>query len=127
MYNMGEDKITGNADNGMKVSMTMQVADVQKVLAPTAKVCDAGNIQVFTKDGGWIISKNECPSALVAISKVARKIDMKRTGGTCVYDMYAPDAQEVNAPCVNMYQALATVELNDETTQSFTRLGDELI
>ena len=124
---MGEKKTKGKAENGMNVSMTMQVADVHKALASTAKVCDAGNMQVFTKDGGWIISKNESPKVLAAIEKVARKIDMKRTGGTYVYDMYAPDASEANAPCASRYQALATVELNDETTQSFTRLGDELI
>ena len=44
--------ITGKAENGRKVSMTKQVADAHKVLASTAKVCDAGNIQMFTKDGG---------------------------------------------------------------------------
>ena len=63
---------------------------------------------MFTKDGGWIISKNVCPSAIAATSKIARNIDMKFVGGTHVYDIYVPDAQEANAPCTNRYQAPAT-------------------
>ena len=51
IYNMGEKKITGNAENVMKVSMTMQAADVQQVLASTAKVCDAGNMQTSVHKG----------------------------------------------------------------------------
>ena len=61
--------------------MTMQVADVQKVLAPTAKACDAGNIQVFTQEDGWTISKNESNMILNAVEKVGRNIDRMMTGG----------------------------------------------
>ena len=59
IHNEGEKRIEGKSDEGINVAMTMQVANVSKVLAGTSKVCDAGNIQVFTKQGGYIISEKQ--------------------------------------------------------------------
>ena len=59
MCNKGENISKGQASNGMNASTTVQVADVNKVLASTAKVCDAGNTQAFAKNGGWVIGGDE--------------------------------------------------------------------
>ena len=57
IHNQGEHNMKGKVEHGMNVPVTTQVSDVCKVLASTAKVRDAGNMQVFTKTGGWIIGK----------------------------------------------------------------------
>ena len=44
-----------------------------KVLAGTSKVCDAGNIQVFTKSGGHIINESEATQVIAAIHKAKGK------------------------------------------------------
>ena len=120
----------------MNVCMTMQVADVQKALAPTAKVCDAGNMQVFTKSGGWIIGNNESKHVLAAIDKAVRKLEMKRTGDVYTYDIYVKKSEQDKAnernANANRYHALGSVEegeevQNSERAQDFTRLGDELV
>ena len=59
IYNIGEKQILGNSGEGIPLSMTMQVADLSKVLVSTGKTFDAGNIRLFTKEGGWIVSEQE--------------------------------------------------------------------
>ena len=122
----------------MNVAMTTQVADAQKALTSTAKVCDAGNVQVFTKSGGWIIVSNESTNVLQAIEKVARKVEMKRAGGTYTYDTHVKNNEQdrANEQSTNRYRALGSVEEEENArdaphaaarAQDFTRLGDELI
>ena len=107
--------------------MTMQVADVGKVLTSTARVCDAGNIQIFTKNGGWIVNEAQAGSILAAIEKAGNKLQMERTGGTYVYDIWVPKAAANGNGLFteNRYQALGAVE--DSKVPVFSRLGDELI
>ena len=95
--NKGEKKLTGKSSEGIDVKMTMQCADVSKVLAGTSKVCDAGNIQVFTKSGGYIISEKEASHIIAAIDKAKGKIAMRRAGGTYVYDIWVKSGESVNS------------------------------
>ena len=59
IHNEGEKQIEGKSDEGINVSMTMQVADVSNTLAGTSKVCDAGNMQLFTRSNGGTGSNPE--------------------------------------------------------------------
>ena len=95
--NYGEKHIEGYNNNGRNTGITVQVADVSKVLAGTSKVCDAGNIQVFTKSGGYIISEKEASHIIAAIDKAKGKIAMRRAGGTYVYDIWVKSGESVNS------------------------------
>ena len=74
--------------------MTMQVADASKVLVSTGKTCDAINIQIFTRRGGWIISEESAKDIMKHVDETQNKLEMKRENGTYVYDAHVKKAQE---------------------------------
>ena len=53
--NLGQRKIQGVTDTGVPLGMAWQVAAVKKPLASVGRMCDAGNVAVFTKDGGYVV------------------------------------------------------------------------
>ena len=53
--NLGQRKIQGVTDTGVPLGMTWQVAEVKQPLASVGRMCDAGNVAVFTKDGGYVV------------------------------------------------------------------------
>ena len=53
--NVGQKTIQGITDEGMPLGMTWQIAEVKKPLASVGRMCDAGNVAVFTKDGGYVL------------------------------------------------------------------------
>ena len=53
--NLGEKKVRGTTDEGLSLGITWQVADVKKPLASIGRLCDAGNVAVFTKEGGYVV------------------------------------------------------------------------
>ena len=121
--------------------MTMQVADVSKVLASTGKVCDAGNIQVFTKEGGFIISEKAAQAAgiISAISRAQNKIGMKRSNGVYKYDIWIKRKgkkggmintvrEGTDKVCQEMAEARRQrQQAGGNKQQPFVRLGEELI
>jgi len=55
--NLGEVTITGVTEEGVDISLIMQVADVTKPLASVRKMCKAGNRVVFDPEGSYIQHK----------------------------------------------------------------------
>ena len=90
--------------------MTTQVADVCKVLASTAKVCNAGNVQVSTKTGGWIIGNVDTMEVLSAIENAVRYVEMKRAGGTYTYGIWVNknEKDRTHEQSTNRYRALGS-------------------
>ena len=48
----GEKKISTYTEEGMPIDMTWQIAGVKKPLASVGRICDAGNVAIFTDRGG---------------------------------------------------------------------------
>ena len=56
--NLGEKKLQGITEEGQDVGMTIQVAQVNKVLASVGRMCEAGNRVVFDdEEGSYIMNK----------------------------------------------------------------------
>ena len=115
---------------------------MSKLLTSTARTCDAGNTQVFTKDGGWIIPEKACGRIMQEIAKVVSKLKMQRQGNVYTYDFgvkkqkmnpIGAKTRNMNWEHENRFQAIAAVgdeeERNEveERNQPFVRLGEELI
>ena len=80
--NLGQRKIQGVTDKGVPLGMTRQVADVKKPLASVGRMCDAGNVAVFTKDGGYV-GPGEYMEEVGLLEKMGQStLKMKRTGCT---------------------------------------------
>ena len=50
--------------------MTWQVADVKKPLASVGRMCDAGNVAVFTKTGGYVVLGEHMKEVICALDRV---------------------------------------------------------
>ena len=84
--------------------MTMQVADVNKVLASVKRICDAGNKVIFEKNGGNIIN-----------TVSGRVTELEERNGTYVFNMWLPRKQEKRGiETVNRFAALAEEQGKDE-------------
>ena len=56
ILNQGEKTIDFVTDTGKRKKMICQVADVNKILASVALICDKGNHVIFRADGGDIVN-----------------------------------------------------------------------
>ena len=102
--NHGQKTVKGFTDTWSTVNMTMQVADVNKVLASVKRICDAGNRVVFDKNGGKIIDE--------ATGKVT---ELEEKNGTYIFNMWLPRKKErAGIESVNRFAALAEEQGNDE-------------
>ena len=54
--NEGQRTVKFSTDDGKRRRMTFQVAQVNKILASLAGICDNGNEVIFTATGGRIVS-----------------------------------------------------------------------
>lgn len=52
--NLGERVVQTETEDGQRYNLTYQVASVTKPLNSVSKICDKGNIVVFTSDGGFV-------------------------------------------------------------------------
>ena len=52
--NEGEKRLQVVTEDGIEAEATYQVADVTRPLSAVSKICDKGNIVVFTQEGGFI-------------------------------------------------------------------------
>ena len=57
IMNQGEKTISGVTEDDVPLNMTWQVAEVKKPLASIGRICDAGNVAVFAKEGGYIVGR----------------------------------------------------------------------
>ena len=98
--NHGQKAVKGFTDGWNPICMTMQVADVNKVLASVKRICEAGNTVTFDSNGGVIWNR--------ATGKTTR---LEEKGGTYSFNMWLPRAQaKKGVETVNRFAALAEEE-----------------
>ena len=71
--NVGQKTIQGVTDEGMPLGMTWQIAEVKKPLASIGRMCDAGNVAVFTKSGGYVVPQEILSKTIAALDKIENK------------------------------------------------------
>lgn len=54
---IGERRLVGTDERWEPLGLTMQVANVSKVLRSVRKTCDAGNMVVFDNEGSYVMNK----------------------------------------------------------------------
>ena len=52
--NQGEKKLQVVTEEGQEAEATFQIADVTRPLSAVSRICDKGNVVVFSHDGGFI-------------------------------------------------------------------------
>ena len=89
--NEGQKTIRGLTDEGMPLGMTWQVAEVKRPLASIGRMCDAGNVAVFTKSGGYVVPQEVLSKTLAALDKTENKsLRMEREGGVYNFKLWIP-------------------------------------
>ena len=103
--NHGQKTVKGFTDTWGQVDMTMQVADVNKVLASVKRICDAGNQVIFDRHGGKIINNT-----------TGKTTHLEEKNGTYVFNMWLPRASEKRNGIehVNRFAALAEEQGKEE-------------
>ena len=81
--NEGEKRIMGWTDEWEETGITIQVANVKKVLASVSRICDAGNRVVFEGKGGYIQNV-----------RTGKRTDLKQVNGCYTFDMWVELAKE---------------------------------
>ena len=100
--------------------MTWQITDVKKPLASTGRVCDAGNVAVFTNKGGYIIGRGGAKDIMEVVDKrKSEAMEMRRENGVYNFSIRIPcgeDNTEMGTrgvPVRNRYAALAESSARD--------------
>ena len=109
--------------------MTMQVAPINKVLTSVGKACDAGNVVLFTKDGGYIVKAPHVQELVEKARNLKDKVTMKRERGMYTYELFmrkheAKNLQAMEQASVathNRYAALDDESLFSRQGRQFTR------
>ena len=71
--------------------MTWQIANVKKSLASIGRMCDAGNIAVFTKEGGYVVPQEVMKRTMSSLEKMENKtLKMEREGGVYNFLLWVP-------------------------------------
>ena len=93
--NVGQKKVQGLTDEGIPLGMTWQIAEVKKPLASIGRMCDAGNVAIFTKDGGYVVPKKVIEQTLVSLDKTeSQYLRMEREGGVYNFNLWIPKPPE---------------------------------
>ena len=83
-------------------------------------MCDAGNVAVFTKDGGYVVPQKMLSRTITTLDKIKdRSIRMKREGGVYNFRLWIPGPPEDRTNS-NRY---APLQEADEEDQGFTWQG----
>ena len=89
IMNQGEKTISGIVEEKVPLNMTWQVAEVEKPLASIGRICDAGNVAVFTKEGGYIVGRKTAETFIGQLQKSRQpKMQMKRENGVYQFKLY---------------------------------------
>ena len=127
--NEGEKCIKGFTEGGTPLSMTWQIAGVKKPLASVGRVCDAGNVAIFTDKGGYIIGGKNAKEIMEMAHKCREnKLEMHRENGVYNFKVKVPAAkmETGKANWGNRFAALADFEEWDKCEESdkhFQRQG----
>ena len=77
----------------MPLGMAWQIAEVKKPLASIGRMCDAGNIAVFTKNGGYAVPQKVMSKTIAALDEMGNKsLRMAREGGGLQLQVVDPKA-----------------------------------
>ena len=122
--NEGEKKVKAFTSKGLPLNMTWQIAEVKKPLASIGRICDAGNVAVFTDKGGYIIGKSGAKQIIEAANNCGEgKLAMQRENGVYNFKIKIPVKRGVDLH--NRYAALAEWANDmDGEAKDFHRLGD---
>ena len=71
--NRGQRKTQGITDEGVPLGITWQVADVKKPLASIGRMCDAGNVALFTKQGGYVVPQERLEKSNTGVGKAVQR------------------------------------------------------
>ena len=104
--------------------MTWQIAEVKKPLASVGRMCDAGNVAVFTKSGGYVVPQKMLSRTIAALDKIENKsIRMEREGGVYNFKLWIPRPPESKTNS-NRYAPLQEM---DEENLDFTWPGADVM
>ena len=95
--NYGERRLEGWNQKGKKTGITIQVAEVTKVLGSVGKMTEAGNTIIFSK-GRSIITSDPSGKIAEAAFRVASPqgtTELEKKNGVYSFDMRVPKAQEI--------------------------------
>ena len=107
--NYGMRRLQGKTKDGKDLRMKMVVADVTKVLASVARMCECGNKVVFDEEGSYVINK-----------KTGQKTLIEKRNGAYIIDIWVErDTADIGA-CDNS-------QSSSSSGSGFTRLGAEVL
>ena len=87
--NQGEKTVLGIVEEEVPLSTTQRVAEVEKPLVSIGRICDAGNVAVFTKEGGYIVGRKTAETFIGQLRKSRQpKMQMKRENGVYQFKLY---------------------------------------
>merc|ERR1711940_235402 len=85
--NRGQRNIKALTNEGEMVAMTWQVADIKRHLASVGRMCDAGNIAIFTRMGGYIVPEGTVQNLINHIEDNGKMLKMNRENGMYHFDL----------------------------------------
>ena len=124
--NYGERRLEGWNGRGTKTGITMQVAEVGKVLGSVSKMTEANNTIIFSK-GKSIITSDPTGEVAAAAIKAARPegtTELEKRNGVYTFDMWIPKSElemEEAPRQEDNYHNVGNI------SQDFTWLDDEVM
>ena len=92
-------------------------------MASVGRLCDAGNVAIFTKDGGYVVTREYMEGVIGTLEKMDKStLKMKRENGVYNFNLWVqkpPQGVRVS----NRFEVLQ--DLDDE--EDFVRLGAHLM
>ena len=93
--NLGEKCIKGKTEQGAPIAMTWQIAGVKKPLASIGRICDAGNVAIFTCKGGFIMGGKGAKEILEVTRRSSdHKMEVHRENGVYNFKIKVPAHKE---------------------------------
>ena len=94
--NYGEKRITGKSKTGTPISLTMQCADVTKVLGSASRITEADNTVIFSNGKSAIIKDPGAKIANKIISEADRNTttELRKDKGVYKFDIYVEKEKE---------------------------------
>ena len=89
-------------------------------------MCDAGNVAVFTKSGGYVVPGEYMEKVIGALDRMDKStLRMRRENGVYNFNLWVPKPP-TGILGKNRFEALQELE-EEEEASDFTRLGEHLM
>ena len=87
---MGEKKVKGMNDKGQNVGITIQMANIKKVLGSVSKMNDAGNTVIFSKGRSVVVPDPDSRLVSQVLQSVSEDdvTELRRENGTFKFDIW---------------------------------------